>query len=81
MPREVTIDGLIIDDRNHPKDYNGPYLFTDPSDGKAAKAAPRFPYRLTEQVTIRNLTTTSALKPRTSPSAELTTRVRIVEAK
>jgi hypothetical protein len=81
MPREITIAGLIIDDRNHPKDYKGPYLFTDPSAGKAAKAAPRFPYRLTEQVTIRNLTTTSGLKPRTSPSAELTTRVRIVDAK
>jgi hypothetical protein len=81
MPREVTIDGLVIEDRNHPKDYKGPYLFTDPSDGKAAKAAPQFPYRLTEQVTIRNLTTTSGLKPRTSPSAELTSHVRVVDAK
>jgi len=31
MPREITIDGLVIDDRQHPKDYAGPYLFTDPT--------------------------------------------------
>lgn len=77
MPREITIDGLVIDDRHQPRDYQGPYLFTDP-DGAAATAAERpFPYRLTEQVTIRNLTTTSGRKLRTSPDAEFSRRVRV----
>lgn len=81
MPREVTIDGLVIDDAQHPKDYQGPFLFTDPDAGvKAAKARP-FPYRQTEQVTIRNLTTTSGLKPRPSPNSEFNARVRVIEAK
>lgn len=59
MPREIIIDGLVIDDRQHPEKYAGPYLFTDP-DGETPSAAPRpFPYRLSERVTLRNLTTTS----------------------
>ena len=82
MPANVQIDGLVIDDKNHPKDYQGPYLFTDP-DGtaKAGAATAPFPYRLTEQVTIRNLTTASGLKPRTSPDGAFNARVRVVEAK
>lgn len=80
MPREVTIDGLVIDDRNHPKGYQGPYLFTDPDGSKPSATARAFPYRLTEQVTIRNVTTTSGLKLRTSPDTEFATRVRVVEA-
>jgi hypothetical protein len=35
--------------------------------------------RLTEQVTIHNLTTASGYKPRTSPDPDLTSRVRMIE--
>jgi hypothetical protein len=80
MPREITIDGLVIDDTNHPKDYQGPFLFTDPDGPTAGEGARPFPYRLTEQVTIRNLTTASGRKLRTSPDPDFTTRVRVVEA-
>jgi hypothetical protein len=80
MPSKVLIDGLVIDDSHHPKDYHGPYLFTDPDGRTAAAAARPFPYRLTEEVTIRNLTTTSGRKPRISPDPEFTTRVRVIEA-
>jgi len=79
MPREVTIDGLVIDDSHHPLDYQGPYLFTAPDGGSAGDAGRPFPYRLTEQVTIRHLTTASGLKHRTSPDPEFTARVRVVE--
>jgi hypothetical protein len=79
MPEEITIDGLFIDDRSHPKDYAGPYLFNDP-DGKEPAAATRpFTYALTEQVTIRRLTTTSGLKIRTSPDADFAARVKVIE--
>lgn len=80
MPREIVIDGLVIDDRNAPKDYQGPFLFTDPDGPKALAAAQPFPYRLTEQVTIRNLTTTSGRKARVSPDAEFASRLKILEA-
>lgn len=80
MPREVIIDGLTIDDRHHPAEYEGPYLFTDP-DGRAPVAvAPPFPYRITEHVTLRRLTVASGQELRTSPDAGLTARVRVVEA-
>ncbi len=79
MPAKVIIDGLVIDDSHHPKDYAGPYLFTDPDGAPASAAARPFPYRLTEEVTIRNLTTTSGRKPLTSPDREFNTRVRVLE--
>ncbi|MBL9186674.1 MAG: hypothetical protein JNK23_04295 [Opitutaceae bacterium] len=79
MPAKVTIDGLVIDDSRHPKDYQGPYLFTDPDGAKAAKEARPFPYRLTEQVTISRLTTTSGRKLRTSPDAEFNQRVKVID--
>lgn len=79
MPGEITIDGLVIDDRSHPKDYQGPFLFNDP-DGPAPAAANRpFPYQLTEKVTIRRLTTVSGQKIRTSPDAEFAARVKVIE--
>ena len=81
MPREITIDGLVIDDSHHAKDYQGPYLFADPDGGAAAATERPFPYRLTEGVTIRNVTTASGRKLRTSPDAEFARRVRVTEAK
>jgi len=80
MPREVTIDGLVIDDRNHPKGYQGAYLFTDPDGPKPSATARAFPYRVTEQVTIRNVTTTSGLKLRTSPDTDFANRMRVIGA-
>ena len=79
MPNEITIDGLFIDDSQHPKDYRGVYLFND-VDGRAPATASRpFPYRLTEQVTIRRLTTASGLKVRVSPDAAFAARVKVIE--
>jgi hypothetical protein len=79
MPREITIDGLFIDDRNVPKNYQGPFLFTDPDGASAGGggASRPFPYVPTEQVTIRNLTTASGKTIRTSPDAGFNARVRV----
>jgi hypothetical protein len=79
MPREITVDGLVIEDRNVPKDYAGPFLFTDPDGPKAAKRP--FSYHLTERVTLHNVTTASGKKLRISPDAEFAARVRVSEAK
>jgi hypothetical protein len=85
MPRQITVDGLFVDDRNHPDEYQGMYLFTDP-DGTLAgvhgipPAAERpFPYARCETVRIRGLSTASGLKPQVSPNAELQESV-VVEA-
>ena len=73
MPKEITIDGLVIDDSLHPQDYQGPYLFNDPDGPAPASATRPFPLQLTEQVTIRRLTTTSGQKcrPRLTPGLPL----------
>jgi hypothetical protein len=81
MPREITIDGLFIDDRNVPKNYRGVFLFTDPDGASAGGVSRPFPYAPTEQVTIRNLTTASGKTIRTSPDAGFNARVRVVEGK
>ncbi len=79
MPREIIVDGLVVDDSHHPKDYRGIYLFTDP-DGEASTTAQPFPYRPTERVTISRLTTASGLRPRTSPDPDFNARVKVIEA-
>lgn len=85
MPREITIDGLFVDDSNHPDDYHGLYLFTDPDTGQAdgeeiPPAAERpFPYALCRQVRVRGLTMASGKKPQLSPNGEIQTSTVVVE--
>lgn len=83
MPREVTIDGLFVDDTNHPKDYEGMYFFSDPDAGyrgKGVKPADRpFPYTRCQKVEVRGLTTASGKQPRISPNAEMEKSVVVVE--
>jgi len=72
MPREVTIDGLYVDDSNHPEDYQGMYLFSDPDGGKDIKPEDcPFPYTPCRKVKIRALTTASGKKPRVSLNAQI----------
>jgi hypothetical protein len=78
MPREITIDGLVIEDRKVPADYKGPFLFRDPDGDKSGVKDRPFPYRLTERVTIRNLSTSSGLKFRISSDSEFNARVRVI---
>ncbi len=72
MPREITIDGLFVDDSNHPEDYQGLYFLSDPDGGKDLKEAERpFPYQLCRTLRVRGLTTASGKKPRVSPSVHI----------
>lgn len=78
MPREITIDGLAIDDRHAPEGYQGPFLFSDP-DGTKPESSPRpFPYRLTEKVTLRGVSIASGLPLRISPDAAFAARVKLL---
>lgn len=79
MPREIIIDGLLIDDKQHPKAYDGPYLFTDPDGSMPAAQAKPFPYRLTEKVTIKGLRTSSGRKIQISTDANFAKAVRVIE--
>ncbi len=87
MPRELIIDGLLVDDKNHPEDYQGLYLFAD-TDGLqetrkdlAPMAQRPFPFEPCRKVTIRGLTTASGKKPQLSPVPETESRTVVIEEK
>ena len=83
MPREITIDGLFVDDSNHPEAYQGLYLFADPDEPHANGAArvPEaerpYPYKRCEKVTIRQLSTASGKEPQISPNAGIQQSTKI----
>ena len=57
MPRKITIDGLIINDNNPPNNYRGPKIFADfNSANKNEEYVEKYPYIITEEIEIRNLT-------------------------
>ena len=85
MPREITIDGLFVDDKNHPEDYQGMYFFTNPDNNHAggeaimpAEERP-FPYARCEKVRVQGLSTASGKKPRVSSNAEIKKGTIVVE--
>lgn len=77
MPREITIDGLHVDDSNHPKDYDGLFFFSNPGGADPADSA--FPYARCRKLTVRGLTTASGKKPRVSSNAQVAKSVVLVE--
>jgi hypothetical protein len=80
MPREITIDGLFVDDANHPQNYQGMYFFSDPFGGKDQPPAQRpFPYAPCQKLRVRGLTTASGKKPRVSPNAQIEKSVVLIE--
>lgn len=77
MPLHVDVDGLFVDDANHPDGYEGLYVFTHP-DGERAKARAGassrerpFPYGRCRSVRLRGLTTASGKRPRLAPDGAL----------
>ena len=80
MPRKITIEGLFVDDSNHPKDYQGLYFFSDPDGGKDMKQAKRpFPYERCQMLRVRGLRTASGKRPRVSPSVHIEKSVVFIE--
>ena len=77
MPREITIDGLFVDDSNHPEDYTGMHFFSDLGNDTTPKP---FPYARTERITVKNLTTASGKKPQLPPSAQAGGTTVVVES-
>jgi len=60
MPRKITIDGLVINDSNPIEDYHGPKLFALFNRAYTSEAyKEKYPYGVTEEVEISNLTINS----------------------
>jgi hypothetical protein len=77
MPREITINGLIVDDSNHPDGYQGLYFFNDPDNTNfgGEEYAPGeerpFPYEKCQLIKVRDLTTASGKQPQVSPNTHI----------
>ena len=79
MPRRIVVDGLRIEDANHPADYDGPFIFGEFNrKNTSADYVEKFPYHLTEEVVLKNVSTASGKELRTSPNAWMFRDVRVV---
>jgi len=57
MPRKITIDGLVINDINTPDVYQGPKIFSNFNNAYINEDfKEKYPYVITEEVEIKNLT-------------------------
>ena len=78
MPERITIDGLRIDDSNHPADYNGPAIFANFNRSmKDDSYVEDFPYVVTKEVILRNVTTASGKPLRVSDNTYMFRDVKI----
>jgi hypothetical protein len=60
MPKKITIDGFVINDNNPPNGYQGPKIFAPFNRAYASEAfVEKYPYVITEEVVIKNLTVKS----------------------
>lgn len=67
MPERITIENLRIDDSNHPDDYKGPAIFADFNrEMTSASYVEKFPYVITREVILRNVTVVSGKTMRLS---------------
>jgi len=57
MPEKITIDGLVIHDTNPPNNYRGPKIFANFNNAYTSEEyVEKFPYVITKEVEIKNLT-------------------------
>ncbi len=67
MPERITIDKLYIDDSKHPDKYEGPTIFANFNPGFTNTAyKEKYPYVLTREVILNDVTTASGKPLRTS---------------
>ena len=80
MPETITIDGLRIEDKNHPAAYKGPVIFANftPAWGKEGFTG-KFEYVLPKKVTLKNVTVSSGKKLRLSDNEYMFNNVELLE--
>lgn len=80
MPERITIENLYIDDSNHPEDYKGPAIFTDFNPEMTDDAYQQeFPYIITGEVILRNVTTASGRPLRLSNNPYMFRNVKVIK--
>jgi len=80
MPERITFENLHIDDSNHPEDYEGPAIFANFNrDRTDASYVEKYPYVITEEVILRNVTTASGKELRLSNNPYMFKGVKITK--
>jgi len=78
MPERITIDNLRIDDSQHPENYRGPAIFADFNPQMTDQSyQEKFPYVLTKEVILRNVTTLSGKALRVSDNPFMFREVKL----
>ncbi len=79
MPERITIENLHIDDSNHPEDYRGPAIFGNFNPNMTDDSyIEEFPYIITEEVILRNVTTATGKPLRISNNTFMFKDVRVI---
>lgn len=79
MPERITIENLRIDDSNHPADYQGPAIFTNFNPKMTDDSyVEKFPYIITKEVILRNVTTASGKALRLSNNPYMFRNVKVI---
>src|SRR5690606_679753 len=79
MPETILIENLVIDDSNHPEDYQGVAVFSNFNSNMADDSyEEKFPYVKTQQVILKNITTASGKPLRVSDNHYMFKDVKIV---
>lgn len=80
MPKKITIDGLVIEDVNPVDNYRGPRIFAAfNGDFKSEEYVEQYPYKITEEVVLKNLTVRSGKPWRLSDNPFLFRNVSVTE--
>lgn len=79
MPETILIENLVIDDSNHPEDYQGVAVFSNFNSNMADDSyEEKYPYVKTQQVILKNITTASGKPLRVSDNHYMFKDVKIV---
>ncbi|MFB9294765.1 hypothetical protein [Persicitalea jodogahamensis] len=79
MPERITIENLKIDDSNHPENYQGPAIFANFNPQmKDESYKEQFPYVITKEVVLKNVTTASGKPLRISDNSFMFRDVKVV---
>lgn len=78
MPERIVIENLKIDDSNHPENYRGPAIFANFNPQMTDESyKEEFPYVITREVILKNVTTASGKPLRISDNTFMFRNVKI----
>jgi hypothetical protein len=78
MPEKIIIENLHIDDSKHPENYEGPAIFGNFNPAMTSDSyTEKFPYVITREVVLKNVTTQSGKPLRISDNPYMFRNVKV----